>query len=1221
MEQALAKIRIHTSSSLPHQKTPASLLSALESTFKEQRTEPSSTAYFAALLTTLDGTLQKKELSLNDGDVLPAELYLLALVAPFVSTPVIRTNLSTILTFTAPLFPSLLNHAPALRSQLSLYQVVLVSLDRSQLETHGIRQAFASILQLTVDPRPKVRKKATEVVKEVLSKPLPPLLIHPYAERVAEWSQSALAEMNKNIPPKSKGDSEGESAIHLLAFLKPTFSKFPPSSYSNLTGLLLNLPRLGNPFLSQSAYAILSDLFSQSHEDDALAFDEEVLPQVLKTVMVFPPAKTDTTLAPSWILLLGNAMASYNVVHSDACSAQVGSVWKTLWPFLESSSASVRKATVQSLDQLARCIVTANASTSKMDDIVAQVMKALTSVSHARAIPDLLSLTSALLTSSYGKGKRTLDDVIGQRLLALVVQIGKLRTAKAFEYKEAADDTLSTAMRMLGPEVLLNVLPLNLEPEDRQAGLEPRAFLLPLLAQPHPSPLSHFVSYFVPLSERMFDLQQKAENEGRQSESKVWNVLISQIWAGFPAYCHATPNIEGTMDASFSQLVSQLLYGQPELRSAVLRGLRLIVESNVALSNSVPDTLNPSGLTDEQASHNVTFLRTQAESWLAVLFNVFGTVGRDARGPVGDVITAWASITSEQEIHKAYIKVVDLLKGNIGQASSASGNEENISATALDLLLLLLPYLSSADLTMLFQNCLSSEFLCAKDNALQKRAYKILTRLAESGKVTIDSEAVLKELDAFSEGLASAAKKDRFNLFAVLIPLIPSSAMHLIPSMIPEAVLGTKETSDKARNAAFELIIAMGQKMSQGGVVKRDMLEEMDEDSAVEATATIDEYLTMVAGGLAGSTPHMISATITSISRLVFEFKDALSNTMKNEIFTTLIVFLSSANREIVKSVLGYIKLSIHTYPVDLVQPHLKELVPALLTWSHDHKNHFKSKVRHIFERLLRRFSWEEVYSAAGEEEASKVLVNIRKRKERAKRKKANKEDDDEEVPETKATAGDAFEDILYGSESEVDASDDDEGAGRKPSQLRTKSKKQSQGMRLRLDDDEPMDLLQGVASRITSASSNRRRKPGQDAAHFKTDEDTGKMVIDQSDDEDAVPHQASNDVSGTAYRESITSVDGFTRGPNGRVKFNKDTKKRRRDNEDLDMMDVDESDRNHNKQKRKTGPKLGHEFKAKRAGGDVKKGGVDPYAYVTLSQASKKGGGRKNRIGVADKR
>lgn len=29
----------------------------------------------------------------------------------------------------------------------------------------------------------------------------------------------------------------------------------------------------------------------------------------------------------------------------------------------------------------------------------------------------------------------------------------------------------------------------------------------------------------------------------------------------------------------------------------------------------------------------------------------------------------------------------------------------------------------------------------------------------------------------------------------------------------------------------------------------------------------------MIAGGLAGASPHMISATVTAISRLVFEFK------------------------------------------------------------------------------------------------------------------------------------------------------------------------------------------------------------------------------------------------------------------------------------------------------------------------------------------------------------
>jgi ribosomal RNA-processing protein 12 len=110
---------------------------------------------------------------------------------------------------------------------------------------------------------------------------------------------------------------------------------------------------------------------------------------------------------------------------------------------------------------------------------------------------------------------------------------------------------------------------------------------------------------------------------------------------------------------------------------------------------------------------------------------------------------------------------------------------------------------------------------------------------------------------------------------------------------------------------------------------------------------------------------------------------------MLNEILTTMIAFLSSPTREIVKSVLGFVKLAIHTLPVDIIRPYLDRLVPALLARSHDHKNHFKSKVRHIFERLLRRFGWDEVYAFAGNEDAAKVLVNIKKRKERAKRKRA----------------------------------------------------------------------------------------------------------------------------------------------------------------------------------------------------------------------------------------
>jgi ribosomal RNA-processing protein 12 len=49
--------------------------------------------------------------------------------------------------------------------------------------------------------------------------------------------------------------------------------------------------------------------------------------------------------------------------------------------------------------------------------------------------------------------------------------------------------------------------------------------------------------------------------------------------------------------------------------------------------------------------------------------------------------------------------------------------------------------------------------------------------------------------------------------------------------------LGTKEPSEKARLTAFDLIVIMGRKMGEGGVVKRNLLDGMDDDDASEGPA------------------------------------------------------------------------------------------------------------------------------------------------------------------------------------------------------------------------------------------------------------------------------------------------------------------------------------------------------------------------------------------------
>ena len=77
----------------------------------------------------------------------------------------------------------------------------------------------------------------------------------------------------------------------------------------------------------------------------------------------------------------------------------------------------------------------------------------------------------------------------------------------------------------------------------------------------------------------------------------------------------------------------------------------------------------------------------------------------------------------------------------------------------LDILVLLLPHLSTQDASELFDAIFSKEVLVNPDNAVQKRAYKILARLVEGGKLPIDVERLFKQLDEVSDGLAAAAKK------------------------------------------------------------------------------------------------------------------------------------------------------------------------------------------------------------------------------------------------------------------------------------------------------------------------------------------------------------------------------------------------------------------------------------------------------------------------------
>jgi len=77
--------------------------------------------------------------------------------------------------------------------------------------------------------------------------------------------------------------------------------------------------------------------------------------------------------------------------------------------------------------------------------------------------------------------------------------------------------------------------------------------------------------------------------------------------------------------------------------------------------------------------------------------------------------------------------------------------------------------------------------------------------------------------------------QDRLQLLTALVEVMPKDRLHLVPELLSEAVLGTKEVNERARDAGFELVVAMGHKMAKGGTVKQQVPTAEDEEVMQES--------------------------------------------------------------------------------------------------------------------------------------------------------------------------------------------------------------------------------------------------------------------------------------------------------------------------------------------------------------------------------------------------
>lgn len=550
-----------------------------------------------------------------------------------------------------------------------------------------------------------------------------------------------------------------------------------------------------------------------------------------------------------------------------------------------------------------------------------------------------------------------------------------------------------------------------------------------------------------------------------------------------------------------------------------------------------------------------------------------------------------SSIASEQEAHKQ------------GHQQGGSGDKmPPTSHTLIDLVIAMSIYLPRESFANLF--ALASAVLngYTGDQQLVKKAYKLIPRLAstEVGCAALrERSAELQTLIlSTADKTPASARRDRMLAIHELITYLPTSDLHFIPSVLSEVVLGCKESNEKARTASFDLLIHLAKRTADpernppGTMIRNGLVPHMPDD-APDAPATIEEFFTMVSAGLAGSSPHMVAASVTALSRLFFDFQTEIQPAMRNDLVQTVELFLTSNNREIVRSVLGFVKVAVVVLPDDSLRARLSTLVPNLMVWSKEHKGRLRSKVKGILDRLIRRFGAAPIEELVGEADR-KLVVNIRKQRERSKKKKkegaqAGEEDEEEdEGGETNTntaanakggrTYSNAFDKAVYDSDfsdSDDDASEidfDEEGAthkgGRRAGGNGKKSKQSEQYIREMSPEDNPLDLLapDALANISTTKPSVRflNTGPGSRRKHSAKLDSDGRLILGDgdgdADDMDLSGEAAGGESGVNAYVAAVSGPDAVRRGQRGKVKMGQ-TQQKKKFQGSADAMDMDEDD------------------------------------------------------------
>ncbi|XP_043695681.1 RRP12-like protein [Telopea speciosissima] len=1193
------------------------VIGTMSQELKDQGLPLTAIAYFGATVSSLNRL--SNEPGASDPKI-PAFLTLLSMILPRVSGAVLRKKRDFV---SEPLVRVLHRdsvNVGAVTSGLKCISHLLIVSDKdiwSDSNPYCLQNLYSVVLRFVTNSDDKIRRQSHTCLCDVLRSFQGSLVLARASDEITKIFAKFFLLAGGSNPNASERPKGAQEVLHILYALKDCL---PLMSFKSTTGILKyfkTLLEVRQPIVIRRITDCLHALCIYPTSEVCPEALLDLLCSLASSISADEKSVDGMTFTAR---LLDSGMRKVYALNRQLCVVKLPLVFNALGEILACEHEEALFAAVEALKSLIIACIDERLIKQGVDQIMVN-----TEIDARRSQPTVIEKICATIESLLGYQYIAVWDMVFQVVSTVFDKLGEYSSyllrgtikgladmqklpEEDLPSRKQLHECLGSALGAMGPETFLSLIPLNLEAEDLS---EVNIWLLPILKHyTVGAHLSFFTKSILGMVGLMRQKSRKLEQEGRIVSARSAEALAYSLWSLLPAFC----NYPLDTAKSFKDLKKALcsaLREEPDVHGIICSSLQILIQQNKRLleenkdqSNdeiSIPEQRARAYYTPQVAADNLNALKSSAREFLSVLSGIFMHSSKDSGGSLQSTIGEFASISDKEVVKKFYKTTMQKLLEVTKEAAKAeqsrnsamqidgAGTEHSPSlarAQVLDLAVSLLPGLDVEGVDVLFYAIKPA--LRDDEGLIQKKAYKILSIiLRDRGEFL--STKLDDLLGLMIEALPSchfSAKRHRLDCLYFLTVYVSKDATeqrksNIISSFLTEIILALKEANRKTRNKAYDILVEIGHACgdeNRGG--KKEFLLQ---------------FFNMVAGGLAGETPHMISAAVKGLARLAYEFSDLVSAAYN--LLPSAFLLLQRKNREIMKANLGLLKVLIAKSQADRLQTHLRSMVEGLLLKSQDDaKNHFKAKVKHLLEMLVKKCGLQAV-KAVMPEEHMKLLTNIRKINERKERKSSGNSEDEARSRLSKASTSrlsgwnhtkifsDFGDEDSEGSdavymEATTVGGHRSKAAQSKLSLLRSKrtqraAKSLPEDFSAQLGDD-PLDLLDQQKTRSALRSSGHlKRKPDSDDEPEIDSE--GRLVVREEGKPKKREFPADPDMDVRSQGSSHVSA---------KTKSSKQTEKKRRKTSETGWAYT------------------GNEYTSRKAGGDVtRKGKLEPYAYWPLDR------------------